>query len=107
MSPTVPAGLAATVTESGVAVVTEAMPDVRSVSVGYWVSVGSRDEDDATAGASHFLEHLLFKGTPRRTAQEIAEVLDAVGGDMNAFTSKEYTCFYARCLDRDLPAATD
>jgi len=92
---------------SGVRVVTEAMPDVRSVSVGYWVDAGSRDERGPVAGATHFLEHLLFKGTKRRSALEIAETLDAVGGDMNAFTSKEYTCFYARCLDRDLPLAVD
>jgi predicted Zn-dependent peptidase len=83
------------------------MPDVRSAAVGFWIGVGSRDERGAVTGASHFLEHLLFKGTKRRSAQQIAEVMDAVGGDMNAFTSKEYTCFYARCLDRDLPLATD
>ncbi len=83
------------------------MPDARSVAVGYWVDVGSRDERGAVAGATHFLEHLLFKGTRRRSALQIAESLDAVGGDMNAFTSKEYTCFYARCLDRDLPLAVD
>src|SRR5690606_37100183 len=83
------------------------MPDVRSVSVGYWIDCGSRDEPAPVAGASHFLEHLLFKGTQRRSAQEIAEAVDAVGGDLNAFTSKEYTCFYARCLDRDLPLAVD
>ncbi|MPZ87355.1 MAG: insulinase family protein, partial [Nitriliruptorales bacterium] len=92
---------------SGVRVVTEAMPDVRSATVGFWIDAGSRDEQGAVAGATHFLEHLLFKGTHRRSALEIAEVLDAVGGDMNAFTSKEYTCFYARCLDRDLPLAID
>ena len=92
---------------SGVRVVSEAMPDVRSVAVGYWVDAGSRDERGPVAGATHFLEHLLFKGTRRRSALEIAETLDAVGGDMNAFTSKEYTCFYARCLDRDLPLAVD
>jgi predicted Zn-dependent peptidase len=99
--------LRSTTLPSGVRVVTEAMPDVRSVTVGYWVDVGSRDERGAVAGATHFLEHLLFKGTRRRSAFEIAEALDAVGGDMNAFTAKEYTCFYARCLDRDLPLAVD
>ncbi|MGH8883616.1 MAG: M16 family metallopeptidase [Egibacteraceae bacterium] len=93
--------------ESGVRVVTESMPQVRSVSVGFWVGVGSRDERSPVAGASHFLEHLLFKGTRRRTARQIAEEIDAVGGDMNAFTSKEYTCFYAHCLDRDLGLAVD
>jgi predicted Zn-dependent peptidase len=83
------------------------MPDVRSVSVGFWVDAGSRDEPAAQAGASHFLEHLLFKGTPRRTAQQIAEAIDAVGGDMNAFTTKEYTAFYVRVLDDDLDVALD
>jgi len=90
---------------SGITVVTEAMPSVRSVTIGMWVSVGSRDETPAQAGCSHFLEHLLFKGTSTRTARDIAEALDAVGGEMNAFTSKELTCFYARVLDEDLPLA--
>jgi len=92
---------------SGVRVVTEAMPHVRSAAVGFWVDAGSRDEKGPVSGATHFLEHLLFKGTKRRSALEIAEALDAVGGDLNAFTSKEYTCFYARCLDRDLALAID
>lgn len=83
------------------------MPSVRSVALGLWVSVGSRDESAEQAGCSHFLEHLLFKGTHRRTARQIAEELDAVGGEMNAFTSKEMTCFYARVLDHDLPLAFD
>lgn len=93
--------------DNGVRVITEAMPDVRSATIGYWIGVGSRDEDAPAEGASHFLEHLLFKGTSRRSAAEIAEAIDAVGGDMNAFTSKESTCFYARVLDRDLDLATD
>lgn len=92
---------------SGAVVLTESMPAVRSVSVGFWIGVGSRDEHAPAEGASHFLEHLLFKGTERRSAQEIAGALDAVGGDMNAFTGKEYTCFYARALDRDMPLAVD
>jgi len=100
-------GVRVTTLDSGLRVITETMPDVRSAAVGFWIGVGSRDERGAVTGASHFLEHLLFKGTKRRTAQQIAEVMDAVGGDMNAFTSKEYTCFYARCLDRDLPLAVD
>ncbi len=99
--------MAVTTLPNGLRVVTEAMPDVRSVAVGFWIGIGSRDERGPVAGASHFLEHLLFKGTKRRSAQAIAEEIDAVGGDMNAFTSKEYTCFYARCLDRDLPLAVD
>jgi len=92
---------------SGVTVVTEHMPAVRSATLGLWVGVGSRDETGDEAGCSHFLEHLLFKGTARRSARDIAEALDAVGGEMNAFTSKELTCFYARVLDRDLPLAFD
>ena len=90
---------------SGIRVVTETLADVRSVSLGLWFSVGSRDEDAGEVGCSHFLEHLLFKGTSRRSARGIAEELDAVGGEMNAFTSKEVTCFHARVLDRDLPLA--
>ena len=74
---------------------------------GVWVGVGSRDETPALAGTSHFLEHLLFKGTKRRDALEIAAELDAVGGEINAFTDKEYTCYYARVLDTDLPLAVD
>ena len=83
------------------------MPGSRSVAFGIWVGVGSRDERPSLAGTSHFLEHLLFKGTARRDALEIAEVMDAVGGEMNAFTAKEYTCYYARVLDEDLPLAVD
>src|SRR2546423_8782219 len=93
--------------ESGVRVVTEEMPGVRSVTFGVWVDVGSRDERPSVAGASHFLEHLLFKGTKKRTAQDIAEAFDAVGGDLNAFSAKEYTCYHCRVLDRDLPMAVD
>ena len=92
---------------SGVTVVTETMSSVRSVTLGAWITAGSRDETEAQAGCAHFLEHLLFKGTRRRSARQIAEELDAVGGEMNAFTSKEMTCFYARVLDRDLPLAFD
>jgi predicted Zn-dependent peptidase len=91
----------------GLRVITEAMPGVRSASLGIWVGVGSRDESPSLAGASHFLEHLLFKGTSRRSALEISESLDAVGGEMNAFTGKEYTCYHARVLDQDLPLAVD
>jgi predicted Zn-dependent peptidase len=80
---------------------------VRSAAVGIWVNVGSRDEAPATAGASHFLEHLLFKGTTSRTALDISSSIESVGGEMNAFTSKEYTCFYARVIDTDLPMAID
>ena len=90
---------------SGLRIVTEEVPSVRSAAVGIWVNVGSRDEAPATAGASHFLEHLLFKGTTSRTALEISSSIESVGGEMNAFTSKEYTCFYARVIDTDLPTA--
>ena len=91
----------------GLRVVTEAMPGVRSASIGVWVPVGSRDEAPSLAGTSHFLEHLLFKGTARRSALDIASAMDAVGGEFNAFTEKEHTCFYATVLDRDLPLAVD
>ena len=96
-----------TVHSSGLRIVTEEVPSVRSAAVGIWVNVGSRDEAPATAGASHFLEHLLFKGTKSRTALEISSAIESVGGEMNAFTSKEYTCFYARVIDTDLPMAID
>jgi len=92
---------------SGLRIVTEEDPSVRSAAVGIWVNVGSRDEAPATAGASHFLEHLLFKGTTSRTALEISSSIESVGGEMNAFTSKEYTCFYARVIDTDLPMAIE
>jgi predicted Zn-dependent peptidase len=91
----------------GLRVVTEFLPAVRSVALGIWVGVGSRDEDTDHAGATHYLEHLLFKGTRKRTALEISSAMDAVGGEMNAFTAKEYTCYYARVLDADLPLAID
>ena len=92
---------------SGLRIVTEAVPTVRSVSFGVWVAVGSRDESVRQAGCSHYLEHLLFKGTGRRSALQISATIDALGGEMNAFTGKEYTCFYARVLDRDLAVAVD
>jgi predicted Zn-dependent peptidase len=91
----------------GLRVLTETVPGVRSVSIGIWISIGSRDEAPEQAGAAHYLEHLLFKGTRRRSAAEIAEEFDAVGGDLNAFTAKEHTCYYAHVLDTDLPLAVD
>jgi len=91
----------------GIQLVTEAMADVRSVAVGFWVGTGSRDESDERAGASHFLEHLLFKGTPTRSAEAIAEAVDEVGGDCNAFTTKEYTTFYIRLLAEHLGLGLD
>src|SRR6476619_922060 len=89
----------------GLRVLTETMPGVRSATLGIWVGVGSRDEHPAVAGSSHFLEHLLFKGTTTRSALEIATAMDAVGGEMNAFTAKEHTCYYANVLSSDLPLA--
>jgi predicted Zn-dependent peptidase len=105
--PAAPGGVSRTLLPGGLRVLTEPVPGVRSVSLGIWVAVGSRDETPAQAGAAHYLEHLLFKGTRRRTAAEIAEVFDAVGGELNAFTAKEHTCFYAHVLDADLPMAVD
>lgn len=83
------------------------MPGVRSAAVGVFVAVGSRDESAELSGASHFLEHLLFKGTPTRSALEISELLDGVGGEFNAYTAKEYTCYHARVLDTDAPLAIE
>ncbi|MBC3986016.1 M16 family metallopeptidase [Streptomyces buecherae] len=91
----------------GLRVVTETLPSVRSATFGIWAHVGSRDETPALGGATHYLEHLLFKGTERRSALDISAAIDAVGGEMNAFTAKEYTCYYARVLDSDLPLAID
>nr|WP_210732385.1 pitrilysin family protein [Cellulomonas denverensis] len=91
----------------GVRLLTERVPGMRSVSVGAWVGVGSRDESDGHHGSTHFLEHLLFKGTARRSAMDIAEAFDEVGGEANAATGKEHTCYYARVLDEDLTMATD
>jgi len=102
-----PGGVLRTELPGGLRVVTETVPGVRSVSLGIWIAIGSRDESPLQAGAAHYLEHLLFKGTHRRTAVEIAEEFDAVGGDLNAFTAKEHTAFYARVLDRDLPMAVE
>jgi predicted Zn-dependent peptidase len=96
-----------TTLDSGIRVVTEAMPDAHSVTTGFWVDAGSRDEESEIAGVSHFLEHLLFKGTDSRSAREIAEAIEAVGGEMNAFTTKEYTSYYTRLLDTDVELGLD
>ena len=96
-----------TVLPGGLRVITESLPAVRSAAFGIWAGVGSRDEDLEHAGATHYLEHLLFKGTTRRSALDISAAMDAVGGELNAFTAKEYTCYYARVLDADLPLAID
>jgi predicted Zn-dependent peptidase len=100
-------GIRRTRLDSGLRVVTEALPTLRSVSVGFWVGVGSRDEHDSEFGASHFLEHLLFKGTANRSAAEIAHAVESVGGDMNAFTAQEMTAFYVRVPDEQLDLAID
>jgi predicted Zn-dependent peptidase len=102
-----PAHFERTTLDSGATVVTERMSEVRSVSVGFWFDVGSRDEPPALSGTSHFLEHLLFKGTGKRSAKDIANIFDSVGGEVNAFTGKEYTCYYARVLDDDVTMALD
>lgn len=96
-----------TTLDGGTRVVTEPLPTVRSVAIGIWIGAGSRDEDDAHAGVSHFLEHLLFKGTASYTALEIAEVFDGFGGELNAATARDYTVVYARVLDEHLETALD
>src|SRR6195952_1034552 len=92
---------------SGVRILSEQVPGARSATIGYWVAVGSRDERPETYGSTHFLEHLLFKGTTTRSALDIAVSFDAVGREHNAMTAKEYTCYYAKVQDRDLPMAVD
>ena len=92
---------------NGIRLLTEEVPHVRSVSLGIWVQVGSRDESTEISGISHFIEHMLFKGTEKRSAKDIAESLEAVGGQLNAFTTKEYTCFYIRLLDEHLDLGLD
>ncbi|MNO56005.1 Protease 3 precursor [compost metagenome] len=93
--------------KNGLRVVMEKIPTCRSVSFGIWVKTGSRNESPEQGGISHFIEHMLFKGTERFNAKEIAEQFDAIGGNVNAFTSKEYTCYYAKVLDEHLPIAMD
>jgi predicted Zn-dependent peptidase len=100
-------GIRATQLGNGIRVVSDAAPDLRSVTIGIWVENGSRYESDAEAGISHFLEHLFFKGTERRTALEIAQEVEALGGVLNAFTGKEQTCYYAKVLPEHLPIALD
>ncbi len=100
-------GIQSTTLENGVTVVTEFMPGSLSATTGIWVGVGSRDEDAAQSGCSHFLEHLLFKGTDSRSAADIAQSIDAVGGEMNAYTTKEYTTFYTRTVAEDASLSLD
>ena len=107
MTPVDDSGIRRTETASGVRVITEHMPEARSVSMGMWFGVGSRDEPQAIAGASHFLEHLLFKGTADRSARSIAMAIDAVGGEMNAYTSREHTAYYLRLPVAELEAGLE
>ncbi|MEZ4698803.1 MAG: pitrilysin family protein [Rhodothermales bacterium] len=100
-------GFNKTTLPNGLRIVTESIPSVRSISVGVWVHTGSRDESDAEAGICHFIEHMVFKGTKRRRMDQIARRLESVGGYLNAFTTKEYTCYYARALDEHLDRAID
>ncbi|MRX70642.1 insulinase family protein [Bacillus lacus] len=93
--------------QNGVRIVLENIPTVRSVAIGIWIGTGSRSETPENNGISHFLEHMFFKGTKTRTAREIAESFDSIGGQVNAFTSKEYTCYYAKVLDEHAPFALD
>ena len=88
---------------NGLTIITEAMPHVRSVAVGIWVKSGSRIEPAPVTGISHFIEHMVFKGTEHRSAEEIAREVDAVGGQMDAFTAKEMVCFNAKVMDEHLP----
>ena len=92
---------------NGIRVLTESMPNLRSVTAGFWIGVGSRDEPLELSGISHFIEHLLFKGTEKRSARSIAEEFDAMGGELNAFSAKEYTCFYAKVLDENVEEALE
>lgn len=96
-----------TILPNGVRIVTELIPHVRSLSLGFWIETGSRDELPAKNGISHFIEHMVFKGTKKRSIREIAQSIESVGGYLNAFTSKEHTCFYSRVLDEHLELATD
>ena len=96
-----------TVLPNGIRLVSEQIPHVRSVAVGVWVDTGSRHEPLPRSGVSHFIEHLVFKGTESRTAEEVAKAVDSVGGQMDAFTTKEHTCFYVTVLDQHLPLAAD
>jgi predicted Zn-dependent peptidase len=96
-----------TVLSNGVRIITENLPHLVSVSLGIWVDNGSRDESPGLNGISHFIEHMIFKGTRNRSAQQIAKELDAIGGLSNAFTSKEHTCFHAKVLGHHLPQAAE
>jgi predicted Zn-dependent peptidase len=96
-----------TVLDNGIRIVSEKIPHVRSISLGVWADVGSRDENATQNGISHFVEHMVFKGTKKRSVRDIAQSLESLGGYLNAFTTKEQTCFYARVLDANIIEAMD
>src|SRR6185295_859335 len=100
-------GIRKEISGNGLVLITEPMRTLRSVALGVWMKKGSRHETADQNGISHFIEHLLFKGTETRTAQDIALVIDSVGGQMDAFTTKEHTCFYFKVLDRHLDIAIE
>src|ERR671927_1079790 len=93
--------------DNGLKLITESMPHVRSVTLGVWLTRGSRHESDERGGIAHFVEHMLFKGTSRRTAEDIAQAIDSIGGQLDAFTAKEYASYYIKVLDEHLPLAID
>src|ERR671937_49449 len=95
------------VLDNGLRLITESMPHVRSVSIGVWLMRGSRHESDERSGIAHFVEHMLFKGTATRTAEDIAQAIDSIGGQLDAFTAKEYASYYIKVLDEHLPLAVD
>src|ERR687893_2907956 len=95
------------VLDNGLRLITESMPHVRSVTIGVWLTRGSRHESDERSGIAHFVEHMLFKGTATRTAEDIAQTIDSIGGQMDAFTAKEYASYYIKVLDEHLPLAVD
>src|SRR5215211_3827092 len=95
------------VLDNGLRLITETMPHVRSVTIGVWLTRGSRDESDARGGIAHFVEHMLFKGTATRSAEDIAQAIDSIGGQLDAFTAKEYASYYIKVLDEHLPLAVD
>src|SRR5919199_4498513 len=95
------------VLDNGLRLITETMPHVRSVTIGVWLMRGSRHESDDLSGIAHFVEHMLFKGTDTRTAEDIAQAIDSIGGQLDAFTAKEYASYYIKVLDEHLPLAVD
>lgn len=96
-----------TLLDNGTIVVTEKVPDVRSVAIGFWVNVGSRNESDKESGMSHFIEHMMFKGTKTRSAKVISETFDSLGAELNAFTTKEFTCYYSRLIDEHIDVGVE